>query len=490
MNTDNIDSRQQRWARFRFAVIGPLLSSPPPKGTLQRELQTLAQRDWLHPITGQPTTLAQSTIERWYYRAKRAADPISALRPKRREDAGHQRMLTTQLSELLRNQYQQHKSWSYQLHFDNLLALMQERPELGPKPSYSTVRRHMKSSGLSKQRRIVKRDTAGAQAAEKRLQTREVRSYEVDYVHGLWHLDYHHGSRSIITTQGGWAKPMLLAIMDDRSRLICHAQWYLDETSESLVHGFTQAIQKRALPRALMSDNGAAMTCGEFTQGLERLGIQHQTTLPYSPYQNAKQEVFWNNIEGRLMAMLEGKKDITLALLNQATHAWLEQEYHHRHHSELKCSPLQRYLEGPDVGRDSPASDALRSAFRLQVKRKLRRSDGTVSLEGSRFEIPSQYLHLEYLYLQYARWDLTQVELVDEHENKRLCRIYPLDKSANASGKRRTREVIPAQQQPLPESGVAPLLQQYMADYAATGLPPAYLPKDDEMKRSSIKETT
>ena len=40
-----------------------------------------------------------------------------------------------------------------------------------------------------------------------------------------------------------------------------------------------------------MSDNGAAMTATEITEGLARLGILHQTTLPYSPYMNGKQEV-------------------------------------------------------------------------------------------------------------------------------------------------------------------------------------------------------
>ena len=76
----------------------------------------------------------------------------------------------------------------------------------------------------------------------------EVRSFEVDYVHGLWHLDFHHGSRKILCKNGQWHKPLLLAILDDHSRLICHAQWYLDETVESLVHGFMQALQKRGLP--------------------------------------------------------------------------------------------------------------------------------------------------------------------------------------------------------------------------------------------------
>jgi len=86
---------------------------------------------------------------------------------------------------------------------------------------------------------------------------------------------------------------MLLGVIDDHSRLACHLQWYLDETAASLIHGLSQAFMKRGLPRALMTDNGAAMLAEETTGGLARLGILHQTTLPYSPYQNAKQEAFW-----------------------------------------------------------------------------------------------------------------------------------------------------------------------------------------------------
>ena len=468
-----------RWARLRFAVVGPLLSSPPPDGQLQQALQQLARRHWIHPITAEPVQFGQSTIERWYYAARQSPDPLSALRPKRRNDAGHQRQFGPELKQALQQQHHAHPGWSYQLHRDNLGAIVRQRPELGPLPSYSTVHRYMKAHGLHKRRRVARRNTAGALAAEQRLQRREVRSYEVDHVHGLWHLDYHHGSRKIVTPDGRWVKPMLLAIMDDRTRLICHAQWYLDETTESLVHGFSQAVQKRALPRALMTDNGAAMMASEFTQGLERLGILHQTTLPYSPYQNAKQEFFWTNVEGRLLAMLEGEAEITLALLNRATQAWLEQEYHHRHHAELGCSPLQRYLQDPNVGRDSPDSQQLRRAFRTQVKRKQRRSDGTISLAGQRFEVPGHYRHQEHLYLQYARWDLGHVELVDVHSHTVLCRLYPLDKSANASGHRRTVDLVTAPIESLNPVGIAPLLQQLMADYAATGLPPAYIPKDD-----------
>jgi putative transposase len=176
-----------------------------------------------------------------------------------------------------------------------------------------------------------------------------------------------------------------------RTRRICHLQWYLDVTAETLVHGLAQAIAKRGLPRALLTDNGAAMVAGETTEGLARLGILHHTTLPYSPEQNAKQEVLWAQVEGRLIAMLEGEPELSLALLNQATQAWAEEEYQRRRHDELKCSPLEAALAGPSLVRPSPSSIDLRRAFRIQITRAVRRSDATCTLAGIRFELPWRY---------------------------------------------------------------------------------------------------
>ena len=235
---------------------------------------------------------------------------------------------------------------------------------------------------------------------------------------------------------------MLLGFIDDRSRLVCHLQWYLDETAQTLVHGLSQAFMKRNLPRAVMTDNGSAMVSEEFVSGLARLGVVHQTTLPYSPYQNAKQESFWGRIEGRLMPMLEAEQTLTLDRLNEATQAWVEQEYHRTVHSEIGVTPLSRHLAGPTVARPCPGSAALRDAFRIEVKRRARRSDGTFSLEGCRFEIPGRYRYLNDVHVRYARWDLSRVDLVDPRTGIILCPIRPLDKSANADAQRRKLDPV------------------------------------------------
>jgi putative transposase len=470
---------QARWARFRFSIIGPLLSAPPQTGELRQALLGLSKKEWKHPITGVPVNFSFSTLERWFYRARPVSDPVNVLSTKHRKDAEISRVLNAEFKCAIQQQHREHPGWSYQLHRDNLVVRAKAFPALGSLPSYSTLRRYMKNNGFCKRRRVRNRQTMGAEIAEKRLEEREVRSFEVDYVHGLWHLDFHHGSRKILGKDGEWHKPMLLAIMDDCSRLVCHAQWYLHEDTESLVHGFMQALQKRALPRAVMSDNGSAMIAAEFTEGLERLSILHQRTLPYSPYQNAKQEVFWAQVEGRLMAMLESEPELTLQILNQATLAWVEMEYHRKVHAELKMAPLGRYMQGTQVGRDCPETSKLKQAFCMQVKRTQRKSDGTMTLEGRRFEVPSQYRHIESLHVRYARWDLSHAMLVEPKHNNMLAMLYPQDKSANASGLRRKLPSKSEETNNKSPEGIAPLLKALMSEYAATGLPPAYLPKGE-----------
>lgn len=478
MSTDDDLPQRDRWARLRFAIIGPLLAAPPAPGDLQTALSALAERTWRHPLTGLQVHFGASTIERWYYAARNATDPVAVLRNQVRRDIGSFPSFCAQAAEALRAQYTQHPSWSAQLHRDNLRVTLAGAAPPVPCPSYSSVRRYLKAQGLTRKRpaRCRADEILGVAGP---LVEREIRSYEVEYVLQLMHLDFHHGSRKVLTRAGQWIKPLLVAFIDDRSRFLCHAQWYTSEATEQLVHGFCQALQKVGLPRSLMSDRGSAMMSGEFTAGLHELGIVHVPTLPRSPHVNGKQENLWSRVESRLLAMLEGEANLSLEQLNLATQAWITQEYHRTVHRELSVTPLERYLAGPNVSRECPGSEALRAAFRLEVKRRQRRSDGTVSLEGQRFEIPSRYRHLGEVHLRYARWDLSRVDLIDARSGTILCPVRPIDKAANAAGLRRMLEPLSDEPTAHGACGIAPLLKQMIADYAATGLPPAYLPHSD-----------
>ena len=191
------------WARLRFAVIGPLLASPPPKGRLRAELERLARRDWEHPARGGAVRFSVSTIERWYYQARSRRDPVKALRRRVRAEAD---------------------------------------PSLGQMPSYATPARAMRSMGLERRRR-----KRGSEPEKPAAEEREALSYEVSRSHALWHGDFHHCSRRALTASGEWKTPILPGFLDDHSRIGCHLQWYLEETAEAFVRGISQAFMKRGL---------------------------------------------------------------------------------------------------------------------------------------------------------------------------------------------------------------------------------------------------
>ena len=466
----------RRWAEFRFSVVGGLLASPPKNGKLQEELKVLSQKLWRHPVTKEMTTFGFSTIENWYYQSRNERNnPVEILKTKIRSDKDRFKSISEKVKEELRLQYLNHPAWSYQLHADNIASVFDKEA-----PSYGSIRRYMKKIGLTKKKRMKKKFFKVGENTV--FETREKRSFENEYCNGLWHADYHHSSLQVITKDGTMKTPIVLAIIDDQSRLICHAQWYLNEDTENLVHSFSQAVLKRGLPRSFLTDNGGPFTSGEFTQGLTRLSIKTENTLPYSPWQNGKQERFFGTLECRLMDMLENKKDLTLKELNDYTVAWIEMEYHRTVHSDIDITPIERFANGKDVGRASPSFSDLKFLFCREERRKQRLTDGTISLEAKRYEIPLRFRGLKEIWLRFALWDLSHVFLVDRTTGNLLEKIYPIDKIKNAYSGRRAITDNPSTEKPIPVGdGVAPLLKKLKDDHSIKNTPSSYLSKDEDL---------
>ena len=477
MSTNN-RSRLSSWAQLRFSIIGGLLARPPEPGELGKQIKQLADREYQHPHIDELVTFGASTIERWYYKALNGDNPVGDLERKVRSDLGTRPALSEEMLIELGKQYRSFPHWSYQLHTDNLLALIEELPELGPPPSYASVRRRMKERGWYT-KKSPRNKTGGQQKAESHLENMEVRSYESSHVHALWHLDFHKGKLRVLDSAGSWHTPIALCILDDCSRLCCHIQWYYQETAEVLQHGLLQAFMKRGLPRSLMTDNGSAMIAKETINGLAGMSIKHDRTLPYSPYQNGKQESFWGQLEGRLISMFSRVESLPMETLNHATQAWSEMEYNRKRHQEISCTPVDKMLEGPDVSRPAPDNENMTYAFTLQESRAQRKSDGTLQVKGVRFEVPSRFRHFDRLHIRYQSWNLSQAWLVDGRTSTVLDKIYPQDKIKNGEGRRRT--LAPGVEAPGPDTHAdpyPPLLRKLLAEYAATGLPPAYIPME------------
>jgi putative transposase len=149
-------------------------------------------------------------------------------------------LLAPAVVERLCLQYRNYPDWSYQLHYDNLAVVVNVNSSLGELRSYSTVKCYMQARGLLHKPRPA--GSPNEERAEERHQAHKVHSYEAEYIRALWHLNFHHGSRRVLTSAGQWQRPIALGILDDHSRLCCYIQWYLSETAEDLLHRLSQAI--------------------------------------------------------------------------------------------------------------------------------------------------------------------------------------------------------------------------------------------------------
>ena len=101
---------------------------------------------------------------------------------------------------------------------------------------------------------------------------------------------------------------------------------------------------------------------------------------------------------------------------------------------------------------------------------------------GVRFEIPARYRHFREVTVRYARWDPGRIDLINGSGTV-LAPIYPIDKAANAGGRRAAGPQSAGTEVPQPQEPrrttdeLPPLLKQILQEYSATGMPPAYLPK-------------
>ena len=154
--------KRDRWARLRFSIIGPLMAAPAEPGQLNGAFIVLAAKTWRHPVSGLDVRFGASTLERWYYTARRAADPVAALKDRLRGDAGCFPSLSAEAIAALTRQYREHPGWTAQLQLDNLRVACKASDS--SVASYATVRRYLLAQGMHRQAR-PKRATEGAAVA-------------------------------------------------------------------------------------------------------------------------------------------------------------------------------------------------------------------------------------------------------------------------------------------------------------------------------------
>jgi transposase InsO family protein len=380
------EERKKQIATFRFGVIADLVGHVAlAPGEQERLIREKCARKWVIPFSDK-TRITRSTILRWVKLYKDSGGKLEALANHDRSDSGRSRAIDEETG----------------------LALIRLRAEL-PKATVARLIEEMNKRGLvspgitltaTTAHRFLKRNGPTPRpygSAEDR------RKFEAELPNDLWQSDCMHGPS--VEHEGKKRKTYLLAFIDDHSRLVPHAEFYLSESLPSYLKALEQALLTRGLPRKIYTDNGSAFRSHHLEHVTASLGIALIHARPYKPQGKGKIERFFRTVRGDF---LSGFKGATLADLNHAFFLWLNDIYHQRVHCSTGQTPFARFTSRMECLREAPHN--LRDYFRKTVRRRVAK-DRTISLDGKIFEGPVSLIGKQ-VTLLYHQEDPDQVEIM------------------------------------------------------------------------------
>jgi transposase InsO family protein len=401
-------------AVFRFGVIADIVGRKLERGEKERIIREKASCRWDIPFSTR-SRISRSTILSWA-RAYAKARNLESLYPEDRKDRGRPRVMDEETIAALVRLKGERRGLS-------LPVLLKEAKTRGILPgrltvSYATIYRIFKLHGVSGS------DTSYP----------DRRRFEAELPNDLWQSDCLHGPK--VLHDGKMRKSYLFAFIDDMTRLVPHAGFYLNERIDSYVDAFIKALSKRGLPRKLYVDNGPAFSTQILRHATASLGIALIHSRPYRPEGRGKIERFFRTVRMQLLSTIED--GITLEELNRKLGGFID-IYHISRHSATKEAPLDRYGSHVHLIREAPKH--LMDHFRKRVTRKVDK-DRTVSLDGRLYEAPVPLIGAT-VTLLYHDGDPARVEVI--HNGASHGMLIPLDVHVNARVKRlnQTVDIVP-----------------------------------------------
>jgi len=362
-------SDRERMAYFRFDVIAPLLTKE--KGvTLRHRLEDRA-RTYFELPDGRHRRFSWMTIEDWLYRYKRGS--LEALRDDLRQDSGCFRTMPQELCREIDGILEV----APRLKPANIIAELRNRELLKPPhPSRSTLYRYINS--------VRSEHTADVNEPQER------RSFEAHYSNQMWQADIMYGPKiPRKTCDGRWRKEKtyLIAILDDYSRLIVHAQFSFSQDLPAWFDVLKTACCKRGIPGKLYCDNGLVFRSDQIRRICAQMGTQLTYTQVRDAAAKGKIERFFNRLRSQFLEpqMLLHKPD-RLHKLNEAFRKWLEVDYHRSPHRGIENEkPNDRWLTMSNNVRRISDQKLENEIFLFHTQRRVTKT-ATLSLNSITYE--------------------------------------------------------------------------------------------------------
>lgn len=375
---------KQEIAEQRFELIAPLLEPDIEQAERRARREKILERQRL---LGKP--ISERTLRRYVqlYREK----GLKGLEPKGRDDCG----MLRGLSRSVLDEAKILKAELPQRSVRQIIEILEVEGKIEPgSVSAATLGRHLRKEGLME---LPKAPKGG------------FRRFQKKYRNQLWQVDLKYGP--FIPDPGDPKKSRrtyLIAFIDDYTRLVPHAQFYLDQKLPVLEDCFRKAILKRGIPDNFYVDNGKIFVSKWFRMACAKLNIRHTTTSSFSPEAKGKVERFMGTVD-QFINEMNLFKPKTLKELNDAFFSWLEEGYNHKPHSAHKgLSPAIVFAEDSRKLRFATPEE-LWEAFLWEETRRVDKT-GCVKLNGLVFDVGPELVG-KHVDLRFDPFDMDEIEV-------------------------------------------------------------------------------
>lgn len=398
-------TEDEKIAVFKYSIIAPVINDS--SINQKKYFEKAAAIEHQFPGKINKITFHPRTFKKWLHIYRKKG--FDGLIPSKRKDRGKSRKITIDIQESIVNLCKEYDFKTISNLYRHLISDGVVEPE---NFTEVTLRNFLKANNI----------TFDSQDPTPR------KAFEAPHVNILWTADFMHGP--YIRDGKKKKKTYLCAIIDDFSRLITGASFFLAESSLSLQKTLKQAVMTYGVPQKFYCDNGRVFTSGYIHMVCAKLGTALIHSKPYDSPSRGKIERFFKTTRDMFIPNLYIKiQSLTLDTLNEAFRQWLLDEYNNNTHKGINDTPMDKYISDmANVKIKTIVPEEADNYFHHSIFRKVK-NDSTVAINNILYEVPSKYIGKKIE----IRFPLDNPENLSLFENNTQCaKLTKLDKHFNS----------------------------------------------------------
>jgi putative transposase len=377
------EDRRREIGLFWYALVGDAADPALSKAERGRLVRALAEREHVGP-DGRLVGVARGTLDRWI-RSYRDGG-FEALVPRTRLVAPRTAAELLELALQIKRERPERTAAQVR---EIMLAAAGDQPV----PGLRTLQTHLAREGLNVR-------------ADGRMPGKVYGRFEASARNELWTGDGLHGPK---LAGAAARRAVLLAFIDDHSRLLVGWRWGTGEDVFGLEAALRAGLMARGAREAILVDRGSAFVSSQLLRACAVLGVKLVHASPRAATTKGKIERFFRTVRDQFLVEIDD--GVELGELNRLFSAWLEVVYHRRVHSETGQTPLERFDATGAPALPTPA--LLREAFLWSQERTVTKT-ATVSLHGNTYEVDAALVGRK-VELVFDPFDLSRIEVRYQH---------------------------------------------------------------------------